>query len=127
MITVGRATGLPNELGTQVNRKWKILGRNKKMKKMDTFLKIAIILSIVVFICTIDDFLSLHDIKKDYVSQSVLQYLEVETSKALPDWTNTRLEWSSITVSYLIRFLFIIIIMIILFTLKKNAQIKELQ
>jgi len=92
------------------------------MKKMDTFLKIAIILSIVVFICTIDDFLALHDIKKDYVSQSVLQYLEVETSEALPDWTNTRLEWASITVSYMIRFISIIFMIIILFTMKRNKR-----
>ena len=91
----------------------------EKIKRIDALLMVAIILSIIMFICTIDDFLSLHDIKNDYVSKSVLQYLQVETTKELPDWTNTKLEWLSITVSYFIRFLFIIFIIIILFFVRK--------
>ncbi len=70
------------------------------MKKTKTFLNIMIILSSILILCTIDDSLSLHDIQKDYVSQSALQNLEEETSSQLPEWTNTNLEWTSVTVSF---------------------------
>ena len=89
------------------------------MKKKETLLKIVIILSIILFICTIDDFLALHDIYKDYVSRSALQYLEIETSQMLPEWTNTKLEWTSVTISYWVRFICIILMIIALFSLKK--------
>jgi hypothetical protein len=92
------------------------------MKKTDTLIKIVILLTIVLFICAVDDFLSLHDIKKDYVSKGALQYLEAETSKALPDWTNTELEWLSVKVSYIIRFIAIIMSLFLLVRLKKNIQ-----
>lgn len=92
------------------------------MKRIDTLIKVTILFTFVLFICTIDDFLSLHDIKKDYVSKTILQYLDIETSKELPNWTNTELEWLSVTVSYSIRFSLIIIILIILVQLKKNIS-----
>ena len=99
----------------------KLEGKNE-MKKSDTLIKIAIALAIVLFICAIDDFLALHDINKDYVSKQVLQYLEVETSKVLPDWTNTKLEWLSVQVSYIIRFISIIVSLIVLILLKRNIK-----
>ena len=68
------------------------------MKRINTLMQVIILLTIVLLICTINDFLSLYDIKKDYVSKWVLQHLEVDTSKELPAWTNTELEWLSITV-----------------------------
>jgi hypothetical protein len=70
------------------------------MKKL-LFASIAV--TIVLIVCTLDDFLSLHDIKADYVSKSVLSYLQVETSKSLPAWTDTSLEWTSIRISYALR------------------------
>jgi hypothetical protein len=92
------------------------------MKKNNTLIIVLILLAIVLLICSIDDFLSLHDIKKDYISQDALQYLEVETSKALPDWTNTPLEWLSIQVSHLIRLVAIIVSLFLLVRLRKNIQ-----
>lgn len=92
------------------------------MKRVEIFFKIAIILSFIVFLATIGDFLSLHDIQKDYVSKSALENLEVETSRQLPDWTNTKLEWLSVTVSFVIRFFAIIFILVVLFTIKKKLK-----
>jgi hypothetical protein len=94
------------------------------MKKMNILAIITIIITIVLFMCTIDDFLALHDIKKDYVSKDVLQYLKVNTSKELPAWTNTELEWLSIKVSYVIRFVFIIVNLLLLIRLRKEIQNK---
>ena len=90
--------------------------------RSDTFVKVAILLIGVLFICSIDDFLSLHDIKKDYVSQEALQYLEVETSAELPDWTNTKLEWASVTVSYVIRLLAIVASLYLLVLLRQDLK-----
>ena len=73
------------------------------MNKIRLLTIYMIVLSILMLICSIDDFLSLHDIKKDYISKAALQYLETSTSKELPSWTNTTLEWRSVQISYLIR------------------------
>ena len=70
---------------------------------MKELLFASIAITIVLIVCTLDDFLSLHDIKADYVSKSVLSYLQVETSKSLPTWTDTALEWTSVTISYALR------------------------
>lgn len=92
------------------------------MKKARTLPNVMIILSLILMICTIDDFLSLHDIKKDYISQTALQYLELEISGQLPEWTNTNLEWTSVTVSFWIRLLMIILNLMILCSFKKHTQ-----
>jgi hypothetical protein len=75
------------------------------MKKL-LFASMAI--TVALMVCTLDDFLSLHDIKADYVSKSVLHYLRVETSEPLPTWTDASLEWKSVTVSYALRLLLIV-------------------
>jgi hypothetical protein len=76
-------------------------------------------MALLIF-CTIDDFLSLHDIKTDYVSKSALNYLQVETSKALPPWTDTKIEWTSVTVSYALRSVLILSNFVILLLLIKR-------
>lgn len=80
----------------------------------------SIAVNILLILCTLDDFLSLHDIKADYVSKSVLTYLKVETSAALPAWTDTRLEWASVTISYALRSILIVSNLAILFLLTKR-------
>jgi len=92
------------------------------MKRMNTLTIVAIALTIVLFICTIDDFLSLHDINKDYVSKWVLQYLDTDTTKELPSWTNTELEWLSVKISFFIRFVTLIIFLFILLLLRKEIK-----
>ena len=70
------------------------------MKKL---LIASIGITILLIVCTIDDFLSLHDIKADYVSTAALDYLKIGTSAPLPSWTDTTLEWTSVKISYVAR------------------------
>jgi hypothetical protein len=82
----------------------------------------SIAVNILLVICAFDDFLSLHDIKADYVSKSVFSYLHIETSATLPTWTDTTLEWASVTISYLLRSMAIVSnIAILLFMRKRLA------
>lgn len=80
----------------------------------------CIAINILLIFCTFDDFLSLHDIKADYVSKSVLSYLHVETSATLPTWTDTRLEWASVKISYAVRSILIVSNLAILLLLTKR-------
>ena len=80
----------------------------------------SIVVNTVLIFCTVDDFLSLHDIKADYVSKSVLSLLHVKTSSPLPTWTDTRLEWTSVTISYALRLFLIISNFGILLLLRKR-------
>lgn len=75
----------------------------------------------LLFVCTIDDFLSLHDIEADYVSPAALQYLGAETSAALPSWTETRLEWASFKISYMLRAVLIVLNFVILVHLMRQS------
>ena len=77
-------------------------------------------INILLIICTLDDFLSLHDIKADYVSKAALSYLQVETSATLPTWTDARLEWASVTISFAVRSILIVSNLAILFFLRKR-------
>lgn len=74
---------------------------------MKTLITVSTVITFLLMLCTLDDVLSLHDIRADYVSKAALDYLHVETSEALPSWTETRLEWRSVTVSVALRSLLI--------------------
>lgn len=85
----------------------------------------SIVINILLVFCTFDDFLSLHDIKADYVSKFVLSYLHVENSAALPTWTDTRLEWASITISYVVRSILIVSNLALLLFLRRRLPCKN--
>jgi hypothetical protein len=80
----------------------------------------SVAINILLIFCTFDDFLSLHDIKADYVSKYVFSYLHVQTSATLPTWTDTRLEWASVTISYAVRSILIVSNLAILLFLRKR-------
>ena len=81
----------------------------------------SVIITVLLVLCTIDDFLSLHDIKADYVSRSALNHLGVETSAPLPPWTDTTLEWTSVAVSYALRSVLVLANLAVLVVLMKRA------
>jgi predicted transglutaminase-like protease len=89
---------------------------------MKNLLIASVAITFVLIFCTFDDFLALHDIKADYVSKSVLNYLHVETSEPLPPWTDTRLEWTSVTISYALRSVLILSNLVILLLLMKRLR-----
>ena len=80
----------------------------------------SLAITVLLILCTFDDFLSLHDIKADYVSRSALSHLRVETSEALPPWTDTRLEWASVMISYALRSVLILSNLVILLLLMRR-------
>lgn len=79
------------------------------MKRGNALVIAAFMLCIVVIGFTFLDFLALHDIRRDYVSQSILDHLKVDVQAGLPDWTATPGEWSLVTISYVLRVVFLII------------------
>ena len=87
------------------------------MKKL---LIASVAITILMIFCTFDDFLSLHDIRADYISKSALDHLRVETSGTLPPWTDTRLEWTSVTISFALRSILIVANLAILLLLVKR-------
>ena len=87
------------------------------MKKL---LIASVAVTVLLIFCTFDDFLSLHDIRADYVSKSALDYLRVGTTEALPPWTDTRLEWTSVTISHALRSVLILSNLVILLLLMKR-------
>lgn len=82
----------------------------------------SLLITCLLAVCTLDDFLSLHDIKADYVSASVFRYLGIPTPDGLPPWTATSLEWTSITVSYILRSVLIAVNLVILSILYRKVR-----
>jgi len=78
-------------------------------RHIKTITAITLLLAGVVFILTLFDFAALHDIKKDYVSQSILHYLNISLSGDLPSWTAASGEWQVVTISYYLRFIFLVL------------------
>jgi hypothetical protein len=100
--------------------------RWQKMKRIDTLLKFVLLVAILLCMLTVLDYLALHDIHKDYVSQFVLNSLNVELSKPLPAWTNTELEWNIITINYLLKILMavinIVLVVVVMKTVRKDGR-----
>ena len=87
------------------------------------FLVAVFIFCILICFLTIFDFLCLHDINKDYVSRFVFQYLKIDLPKGLPEWTLTKSEWQLVTISYLLRVIFLILNLITLaFCIRKFRE-----
>jgi hypothetical protein len=82
----------------------------------------SLVITCLLAVCTLDDLLSLHDIKADYVSASVFRYLGIPIPEALPPWTATSLEWASITVSYILRSVLIVANLVILSVLYRKVR-----
>jgi hypothetical protein len=74
----------------------------------------SLVVMCLLAVCTFDDLLSLHDIKADYVSTSVFRYSKMPIPEGLPPWTATSLEWTSITVTFVLRSLLIAANLVIL-------------
>lgn len=99
---------------------------------------LTILFSVLIFLFTLLDFASLHDIGNDYVSQKILTYLKITPSKNLPTWTKTEGEWLAVYISLSLRFIFIILNTYVLYYYyrniisklnndKRNPQIMEFQ
>ena len=96
------------------------------MKNLKTITLITLLSCVLVFILTILDFAALHDIKQDYVSRYILNYLKINLSNDLPDWTSTEGEWHVVSLSLYLRFLFLILnTTVLVYYFKKLASNKN--
>ena len=92
-------------------------------KNLKTIIIITLILCIFVFMLTLLDFAALHDINKDYISQSIIDYLKIDIANDLPAWTATQGEWQAVSFSLYSRFLFFIMnITVLIYFYRKVAS-----
>ena len=102
---------------------WDYTGLGEKaMRKARLMTTITMCFCALVFLLTILDFAALHDIKKDYVSKSILEDLNISPLGTIPDWTSTAGEWRVVTISYCARFLFVVFTMVVLFYLRRGIR-----
>ena len=94
-----------------------------KMDKLVKLVKGSLLLTVLLCFAALDDFLSLHDIFRDYVSQAALHGMGIQTSKELPDWTATPLEWTSVTISYIFRVVVLGLNLLVLMKLRSRLRI----
>ena len=78
------------------------------MKSPNKLIGIVLLFCILMLSLTVLDFLALHDIKQDYLSQKMLDLFEISFSKEIPDWTATVGEWGAVTISLYARFLLVL-------------------
>lgn len=99
------------------------------MKKFQILIAFTWILGLIVLILTLGDFFALHDISQDYVSKEVISSLGTNLNLPLPDWSETRLEWTLVQISFLSRLVFLVLIAFTLpicFTYLKRSNPQKL-
>lgn len=90
------------------------------MKPRKSFIGLLII-SVLILILTIADFLALHDIMREYVSPDIIAKIGITGGVKFPEFTQCVPEWTMASVSIYGRIaLLIAAILIIVFTLRRN-------
>jgi len=91
------------------------------MKRKSSYLGWSILLSILVLLLIIGDFMAYHDIANDYVSQEVMDAYQVTVPDNWPEWASTKGEWALIQISMVLKTIFMILIVFFLSKSVKNA------
>ena len=94
------------------------------MKNLKILVILTMVFSVIVILMTIMDFLALHDIRQDYLSKTIIDYLGITFSKEIPDWTSTSGEWRSVNISLFSRLIFFILNIFVLYQFIKNLDFK---
>lgn len=84
------------------------------MKRDKSLLAWAFILSIFVFTLVLLDALAMSDIYKDYVSVAVLNSVGANISNLLPEWSAAKLEWGMISISFIMKTILLLLIIVLL-------------
>ena len=95
------------------------------MKTTSALTKISLGLIIVLLLCLFLDFLALHDIRNDYVSNSVIDRFSPNTLSVLPVWSGTMGEWAIVQTSFLIKLIVVVITLIVLWTLQRKIRLMQ--
>lgn len=69
------------------------------------------------------DFTALHDIRNDYISKEILNFLGVTLSDTVPEWTENSREWGYLSVSLILRGVLYFIIFAVFFFLYKRRKL----
>lgn len=84
-----------------------------------------ILLFMVLLALAALDFTALHDIRNEYISRDILEYLNISLSGDVPVWTTNEPEWSYLTISLILRvFLYISIFAIGVYLSRKLRSLK---
>ena len=94
------------------------------MSKNKKIVAIIVVLCVIGFLLTLCDFLALHDIKKEYVSTSILERLNITLSEDLPEWTSTKGEWNVVRINYFFRVFFFLLCAVLLYELNNKRETK---
>jgi TRAP-type C4-dicarboxylate transport system permease small subunit len=92
------------------------------MKKL---LIVSLIVSIVSFVLMILNFLASTDIYHDYVSKDVVSTGIKSDVGALPEWTNCSSEWQMSGIDFIVRLLFMLLILYVLITLNRTYKNRQ--
>lgn len=95
------------------------------MKNPKNTLMLILGLSLIVLLFTLGDFMALHDIKREYVSLSILEYLNIDIADKLPEWTSTKGEWGLVQATFFLRFFFMSFNVVALILVIKQLYIKK--
>jgi len=95
------------------------------MKTTSALTKILMALIMVLLICLFLDFLAFHDIRNDYVSNSVIDRFYPNSLSVLPSWSSTTGEWAIVQMSFLIKLIVAVITMIVLWKLHRKIRLTQ--
>jgi hypothetical protein len=95
------------------------------MKTTLALTKILLGLIMVLLMCLFLDFLALHDIRNDYVSNSVIDRFSPSTLSVLPEWSGTLGEWAIVQTSFLIKLIIAVITLIVLWILQRKIRLMQ--
>jgi hypothetical protein len=95
------------------------------MKTTSVLTKILLGLIMVLLMCLFLDFLALHDIRNDYVSNSVIDRFSHNTLNVLPVWSGTTGEWAIVQASFLIKLIIVGLSLTILWVLHRRIRLMK--
>lgn len=95
------------------------------MKTTSALTKILLGLIFVLLMCLFLDFLALHDIRNDYVSNLVITRFSPKTLSFLPVWSGTMGEWAIVEASFLIKLIVVGLTIIISWVLHRRIRLMQ--
>jgi hypothetical protein len=95
------------------------------MKTTSALTKILLGLIMVLLMCLFLDFLALHDIRNDYVSNQVIDRFSPNSLTVLPAWSGTAGEWVIVQMSFLIKLIVAGLAIITLWAVHRKIRLMQ--
>lgn len=94
----------------------------KIMRRYINVPSLLVVLFVFCLVLLFLDFAALHDIRNDYISKEILEYLGVTLSGGVPAWTDNSGEWRYLSVSLILRGLLYSSSLVLLFYLYRKRK-----